>query len=287
MVHNLRANLRAPAVLALAGLLVSPAAGAGDWKFSLRRTLVDRNAILYPASLQITLPEDGGSSYAVDLGASVSRTFLGSALWTFVAGGEVHRNNQSFREQDLTSGSFALQGQIGEAGGNATVWFPQLSLSFRRDGVFGTKSLVPAASLMPAGSPLRIGFLLGPPNFGIVWQPQAGVEYQDVLSAPAGRSTGHVGRAFGNVAVAVYPGLHKLAAHCLEIVSSITAGRDFAQSSALDTGRNHHVLRTVAVNYYFDPGKHYALGFSWIDGENPSEGLPEQRYKQIAFKVLY
>jgi len=279
-------DLRAPAVLALAGLLASSAAGAGDWKFSLRRSLVDRNAILLPASLQITLPEDGGSSYAVDLGASVSRTFLGSELWTFVAGGEVHRNNQSLREQNLTSGSLALQGQVGEAVGKATAWFPQLSLSFRRDGVFGTKSVVPAASLTAAGSPLRIGRVLGPPNLGILWQPRVGFELQEVLSAPAGRSTGHVGRAFGNVAVAVYPGFQKLGAR-LEIVASITASRDVAKSSALDMGRDNHVLRSVAVNYFLDTDKHYALGFSWINGENPLEGLREQRFKQIAFKVLY
>jgi len=279
-------NLRAPAVLALAGLLVASAAGAGDWKFSLRRSLLARNAIVLPASLQITVPEDGGSSYAVDLGASASRTFLGSELWTFVVGGEVHRNNQSLREQDLTSGTLALLGQIGEAGGNATVWFPQLSLSFRRDGVFGTKSLVPAASLTPAGSPLQIGRVLGPPNFGVLWQPRVGLELQDVLSAPAGRSTGHVGRAFGNVTVAVYPGWKKLDAH-LEIVASITAGRDFAESAGFDTGRDNHVLRVLTANYYLDKDKHFALGFSWIDGENPSEGLPEQRNKQIALKVLY
>jgi hypothetical protein len=277
---------RAAAILALAGLLAAPVAWAGDWELSLRRTLVDRNAIGLPASLQITFPEDGGSSYAVDLGASVSHTFLGSALWTFVAGGEIHRNNQSLREQDLTSGSLALQGQIGEAEGNATAWLPQLSLSFRRDGVLGTKSLVPAASLSAAGSPLRIGHVLGLPNLGIEWQPRVGLELQDVLSASDGQSTGHVGRAFGNVTVAVYPGFKKLGAR-LEIVSSITAGQDFAQSSAFDTGRARHVLRTVAVNYFFDKDKHYALGFSWINGENPSEGLPEQRYKQIAFKVLY
>jgi hypothetical protein len=279
-------DLRAPAFLALAGLLASSAAGAGDWKFSLRRSLVDRNAILLPASLQITLPEGGASSYAVDLGASVSRTFLGSDLWTFVAGGEVHRNNQSLRQQDLTSGSLALQGQIGEAEGSATAWFPQLTMSFRRDGVFSTKSLVPAASLTAAGSPLRIGRVLGPPNLGILWQPRVGLEYQDVVSAPAGQSTGHVGRAIGNVAVAVYPGFQKLGAR-LEIVSSLTASRDVAKSSALDTGRDNHVLRSVAVNYFLDTDKHYALGFSWVDGENPSEGLREQRYKQIAFKVLY
>jgi hypothetical protein len=279
-------DLRASAVLALAGLLASSAAVAGDWKFSLRRSLVDRNAILLPASLQITLPEDGASSYAVDIGASVSRTFLGSDLWTFVAGGEVHRNNQSLRQQDLTSGSLALLGQIGELGGSATAWFPQLTMSFRRDGVFGTKSLVPAASLTAAGSPLRIGRVLGPPNLGILWQPWVGLEYQDVVSAPTGQSTGHVGRAFGNVAVAVYPGFQSLGAR-LEIVSSITASRDVAKSSVFDTGRDNHVLRTVAVNYFFDPDKHYALGFSWINGENPSEGLREQRFKQIAFKVLY
>jgi hypothetical protein len=278
--------LRASAALALAGLLASSAAGAGDWQFSLRRTLVDRNAIGLPASLQITLPEDGGSSYAIDLGASVSHTFLRSSLWTFVAGGEVHRNNQSLREQDLTSGSLALQGQIGEAVGKATAWFPQISLSFRRDGVFGTKSLVPAASLTAAGSPLRIGHVLGPSNLGILWQPRVGLELQDVVSVPAGQSTGHVGRAFGNVAVAIYPGFQKLGAR-LEIVSSLTAWQDFAESSALDTRRDRHVLRTVAVNYFLDADKHYALGFSWIDGENPAEGLVEQRYKQIAFKVLF
>jgi len=273
-------------VLALAGLLASSAAGAGDWKFSLRRTLVDRNAIGLPASLQITLPEDGANSYAVDLGVSVSHTFLRSALWTFVAGGEVHRNNQALRAQNLTSGSLALQGQVGEALGKATAWFPQLSLSFRRDGVFGTQSLVPAASLTAAGSPLRIGRVLGPPNLGILWQPRVGLELQDILRSPDGQSTGHVGRAFGNVAVAVYPGFQKLGAR-LEIVASITGSRDVAKSNAFDTGRDNHVLRTVAVNYFLDTDKHYALGFSWINGENPSEGLREQRYKQIAFKVLY
>ncbi len=279
-------DLRVSAFLALTGLLASSAAWAGDWHVFLRRSLVDKNAVGLPASLQITFPEDGASSYAVDLGVSVSRTFLGSELWTFVAGGEVHRNNQSLRQQDLTSGSLGLMGQIGEAEGNATAWFPQLTLSFRRDGVIGTKSLVPAASLTAAGSPLRIGRVLGPPNFGFLWQPRLGIEYQDVLSVPPGQSTGHVGRAFGNVAVAVYPGFQKLGAS-LEIVASITASRDVAKSSAFDTGRDNHVLRTVAVNYFFDPDKHYALGFSWINGENPAEGLPEQRYKQIAFKVLY
>ena len=279
-------DLRAPAVLALAGFLAASAAGAGDWKYSLHRSLADRNGITLPASLQVTFPEEGGTSYAVDLGASANRTFLRHELWTFAVGGEVHRNNQSLRKQDLESGAVALLGQIGDLVEDAAVWFPQLSLSFRRDGVRGTKSLVPAATLTGAGTPLQIGRVLGPPNLGIEWQPRVGLELQDVLSASAGRSTGHVGRAFGNATVAVYPGFQKLGAR-LEIVSAVTAWQDVAKSSAFDDHRDHHVLRTVSANYYFDPDKHFALGFSWLDGENPSEGLPDQRYKQIAFKVQY
>jgi hypothetical protein len=269
----------------LAIYLPQLASAAEPWRFSLRRSLVDKNQISKPASLQFTIPDEGESSYSADLGVSLSRSFLGSSLWSFALGGEYHRNNQSDEEQDTLIGSLALLGQVGELGGGSEVaWFPGASVSFKRDGVKGTKSVVPAVDLTLAGSALRVGSVLGPENFGFLWQPKVGFEYEDVISAENDGPTGHVGRAFLQVELGIYPGFKALGAR-LEVVPSFKVWDDVVESKALDSGKDRHQLKKVDVNYFLDTAKQVAIGYSLVDGEDPSEGLPDQKYQQIALKV--
>jgi len=258
---------------------------ASSWEVHLQQSISDKNSATKPAAFQLTFPGKGENSYAVDLGLTALRpSDFGRAQWDWGVAAEYHHNTLLDRKQDTREIGFTA---LGEYGDPATIaWLPQVIAKYKYDGVKSTGSLVPSASMTLTNFASAIGFAKGGPGFKFFWQPTLGVELEDGVKAPSAKPTGQVSRAFGHLEAALYPAA-ELLKNRLEIVPGVTLWQDFAKSKQLGIARDRHVLRTISVNYYLGSDQMFSLGLDYVNGEDPSQGLPEQRYTRIAFKVAY
>jgi hypothetical protein len=47
------------------------------------------------------------------------------------------------------------------------------------------------------------------------------------------------------------------------------------------------IIFIFAINYYFGENWNIVLSLEYVDGENPVEGLTEQRYTQMTLRVKF
>lgn len=282
--------LAAGTLLLLWGALPSEGQGVG---WAITRSVVDKNNAEKPAQLQLTMPDEGEDSYAVD--GALSLLFppvlltnkleeWTGALWESALTAEYHRNNQTDKEQDTLVGSFTVLGVVGDlAEGNWTL-FPRLSLKYKSDEVKNTKSGLLVADLMPALKRPRIGREFGPAQLRFLFQPSVGTELERVFEAKDDEPTGTVVRAFGDADLRIFP-LANTFDERLEFYVYGKYWNDISESGSLDDRDDGHELVRAGVTVYFDNEKRFGLGFDRVNGENPTEGLPDQTYDQISFKV--
>jgi len=255
---------------------------------SLRRTLTDKNTIDKPAQFQITWPNNGDASYTVDAGINVSfnATLHGDTLWEPVAAVEYHRNNQIAREQNTFIGSLSLLGVIGDITNSNTSWLPQFAIKYKSDDVRNNKSFLGTADISLVNKTLPIGKIFGSDDIGLIWQPRAGLEYENIFEANSGTTKGNVLRGKGMIELAVYPA-RKALDQRLELTASYQYWNDLSSSSALNNGDPVHTLLRYSAKYYLNQNRNYAIALEHLDGENPSENLSRQRYNQFAFQIIF
>lgn len=256
----------------------------------IARSLTDKNLASKPAAVQVTVPRDGATSYAVDLGAGYTHTFSKSdnIQQDLTFGAEYHRNTLASQKQDSTIATLNLDWLIGNVDNKADpVWFPTLGLKFKKDRIKGTESAVPGLSSTLASKRLRVGEVIGlrrPVAFA--WQPSAGLEWERITRAANNGARGATLRPWSEVDVDIYPLWSRLHS-ALALSLTGRAWHDLSQSRALRTGRENQYLRKASLSYFLDEDQHFAVGVDRISGENPSEGQAEQHYTQLSFKVTF
>ena len=67
---------------------------------------------------------------------------------------------------------------------------------------------------------------------------------------------------------------------------------DILESSDIDTGDDTHALLELSADFYFvraegSPGWTMGIGIEFVDGEDPTKGLPDQEFTRVAFKFIY
>jgi hypothetical protein len=256
--------------------------------FKLRRTLLDKNTIEKPAQFQLTWPDNGDASYTVDAGINVSfsAALNGDTLWEPIAAVEYHRNNQIAKEQNTIIGSLSLLGVIGDISTSDTAWLPQFTIKYKSDEVRNSKSFVGTADISLVNKTLPIGKIFGSDDIGFIWQPRAGLEYENIFDANSGSNTGNILRGTGSLEFAVYPA-RKALDQRLELAASYQYWNDLSRSSALNNGDTGHTLFRCSAKYFLNQNRNYAIALEHLDGENPVENLVKQRYNQFAFQVMF
>jgi hypothetical protein len=254
------------------------------------RSLTDKNLASKPAQVQVTMPRDQHTSYAVDLGVGYTKTIVpggtnARAQLDLTSGAEYHRNTLADKQQDTTLLSVGGDAQVGELTNGFAVWFPGVAAKFKKDRIKTTESILPTLSLTLASKPLRIGELIGiHTSVPWEWQPSVAIEEEHDTRAPAGKPRGRVDRSSEELDLNFYP-LFRLVKTRVELALTGRAWQDFAKSRSLDTGSDRHYLRKASLTYYLDEPRRFGIGIDRVSGENPSEGQPNQHYTQLTLKI--
>jgi hypothetical protein len=266
-------------------LLLVPLAFVDCAGLQIARSLSDKNLASKPAQAMATSPRDADDSYAVDIGAGYTRPILfrGSQV-DLTFGGEYHRTTLVDKEQDALLLLVRADQQYGDLAETGWSFFPGIALKAKNDEVAGTRSILPTIDFTLASKVLHIGDIISIGPSAFEWQPTLGVEGDYVIEAPSDIPTGQIGRAWTKLDLVVYPFWDRWRRR-LEVAGHVAYWQDFAETTALDTGRDQHYLRTVGITYYFDPERRFAIGATRVSGENPTEAQPEQHYDQVSFKV--
>jgi hypothetical protein len=271
--------------------MMAPAAQAQSSHFlsrvNLRAAVFDKNAVEKPAQFQATWPAGAKTYYSIDAGLTldlVSPRSPSAASWKVGPFVEYHRKTQLKQEQDSLLAGVSV---LNTAGDPATAsHYTQLKGEYKRDAVKSTESAQGSLLYMPLVPRYAVGLARGPDSLRVVWQPAVGVEFERVAKAAPGRPTGSVARLNAGVDVAFYPAdgrLHKR----LEVAFSWMYWRDVAERSGLDDGRDSHRQWKGTLSYALDAAAHVSVGLEFLDGENPSKGLADQRYAQFALRLKY
>jgi hypothetical protein len=256
-------------------------------RLKLRASVLDKNAVEKPALFQATFPDGKPATYAIDAGLTLELVPSSSALaasWKIGPYLEYHRRTQLTQPQDsLLTGVSVLS-----IAGDPASWshYTQAKVEYKRDAVKDTESFQGAVLYMPLVPRHAIGLARGPSALRILWQPAVGVEWERIAQAPMGKPTGSVARLSAGVDVAFYPADDVLKKR-LELVASWTYWRDAAERSGLDDGDDSHRLWKGTVSYALDADAHASVGLELLDGENPSKGLADQRYAQLALRLKF
>jgi hypothetical protein len=279
-------------LLLAAGLvLAAPAAMAQSSGFlsrlNLRASVLDKGSVERPALFQATWPDGARAYYGIDAGLTlnlVSPRSPASARWRVGPYLEYHRKTQLAQEQDtLLAGLSALS-----IGGDPASFahYTQLKAEYKRDAVKDTEGVQGALLYTPLLTRYAIGLARGPEALRVLWQPTVGVEVDHVAKAAASKPTGTVARLRAGADVALYPADGRLRKR-LEIVVSWTYWLDAAEGGGLDDPPDSHDLWRGTLAYALEPAQHFSVGLELLDGENPSKGLADQRYAQLALRLKY
>lgn len=270
-------------LLALACVLFTGCAVLKDLKVA--QSLKDKNVAGKPAIVQVTIPEDEDTTYAVDAGVGYSQTVSDSdrQQTDLTVGGEYHKNTVTDEPSDSTVVAVRFDQIWGDPATDS--FLPGYGVNFKKDKIKKTESLVPTVDFTLTSKKFGIGRVIGRDGpVGFEWQPSLGAELEQIIEAGDDKPTGRVGRGWVSLDTNLYPLWFAIKGR-LQLAASLRVWQDFAESERLDDGNDQHYLRTYSVNYFFDEEQRFGIGVDRVSGENPSEGEPEQHYTQIAFKI--
>lgn len=251
---------------------------------SVRQTVVDKNAIEKPATVQVTWPADGKASYAVDCGITASlikESAPAAARWLVGPTVEYHRRTETDKQQDTLSAGMTVLHIGGDITQDQAVHFTQGTLSYKRDGVKDTNGLQGTLTYTPLVPRVAIGVAKGSRELKLLWQPSIGGEFE--VNA-GGKQEGSAGRLSAGVDAGIYPGWTLLSSR-LVLSGTFTYWWDVMRSKDFETGSDHHHLLSCSVSYYTDAEQHVGIGVDYLDGENPLKGMMKQRLWQLSFRV--
>jgi len=117
----------------------------------------------------------------------------------------------------------------------------------------------------------------------VEYTPTIGLELEHVLSAPASGSTGTAARMMGQTNVALRPAP---VAWDLRVEFLIGGAYRYTMNETAIESTRSHPLFTFEGNYIVLNADHaqVAIGATYLRGDDPDEGLDDQRYWQIAVK---
>ena len=106
------------------------------------------------------------------------------------------------------------------------------------------------------------------------WEPRAGFEYDNVISAKAGDPEGTTVRTYEEIGLYLYP---FGGATGDKLVLSATWAHRYDLTTPASVARDNHYLRTYSALLYLDSARRIAVGVDRVSGQDPSAGFREQR----------
>jgi hypothetical protein len=277
----------AVASFAIAG--TAAAQGSISWldRIHLRQSVDAQDVSQKPAQLSITIPDSGRTTYM--LAAALSYDLMSGSHGFVSAYAEIAKNSAISKPQDVLTGGLSYEWQpfAVTAGGHHMSPVFQGSGDAKHDAINGTESaqLSFGSTLVAGGS----GWV--PSRFiesdGLRWGyvPFVGLEYEgEWYSRTSKSSSGSTARAVGRLDLTLQP-WYRLLDKKLELSFAFADRRDVLNTE-------HQILAwrpygTVAVTYYLlKSGTHtVGLTMSGTNGQDPTQGLKEQKFAQLAVLV--
>lgn len=263
---------------------------SGFWdKFHLRHNLELKREVAQPAIFQITIPDEEKAKLRVGMGLIYDLIDSNKAeLGIFV---DYQKNTSADKEQDVIKIGTNMEWQIFDLTKTSTNSPVILSkFNYKNDVIKKAKSIQASVAYTHI-SRGGLGFW---PNTTIAlsdflkftYSPLLGFEYENIISADDESKKGNIIRGNFQCAMSVFPNASKWRER-LELTISYTYKKDFMDSTNEDI--DNHSLFKAGINLYFiKKGDRLAgIGFSYINGEDPSTGFQKQELIEISFIAIF
>jgi hypothetical protein len=266
---------------------VTPAATPSHWFDNLIvRESLDAKLVPQPAFLTLLLPKDGKNTTAVGVGAQYN---LSNASVEWGPTLEYAKNTAADKPQDSLKAGVAADWTTLDIIEHPIGPIIRGKAAFARDGVKGTRGVQLSTSVTPlfrgcggkrCFSP-NVEIVL--PGSLLIYSPSAGLEYDDVTRAPAGKPHGSVTRWFWRIGAAVTAtgALHDR----LELTADYADRHDF---SGPRTDGVHDFFQ-AGLNLFFvrvkteKQDRAAGVGLAYVNGEDPTKGFQSQAFTRVSF----
>lgn len=272
-----------------------------DWTLSVNHSIADKNKAGRPATLSFTDNEGGESSRAVDVALSLSRVLssyekldpadprkaVSSGQWDVALTLETHQNNQITKEQKTHVVGLSLLGAINTTVPGGIGYLPSIIFASKRDDIKDTRSALLIAKTSIQHRPLAMGLRRAIYGLEFVWVPAIGLEYERTTSADVSKGSQRANelRAMASVSAALWgPG-------ALSPLSVGYAGKAWHRLSGESPDLQSPRRRKHFLNPYIEwafvdtPQTTVSLRLERVSGEDPTLGLPAQKFRRLSFAV--
>lgn len=265
---------------------------------TLRQHSSDKNKIGKPALIQYTNPDDRESSYLLDAALKGIYAPSNSEL-EFSGAIEAHKNSLMDKKQDTLTLGFAASSYLKKWGlipipdqPEVRLYknnlFGDVAIKYQIDNENQKESVLTVAELSGLIEEIYLNEVSATSNFPAYWSPILGIEYEKFVKSDAGQ-TGDVGRYYGNLEIGAYPFFNNLDGR-LALAASYSHWQDFAKDEALAIEDDSHVLKKISMLYRLTPEESnvaVSISLSWLDGEDPRNKMPLQKYTEFGIGILY
>jgi hypothetical protein len=140
-------------------------------------------------------------------------------------------------------------------------------------------------NLRPVIKPLYIGrpIWLVDKKAAIIWDPSIGLEHLRERTKEGER--GRLTRWSTGVAASAFYVVDEARDARWKLDLRADTWRELSEAGALRDGRKRQYLREAGLGYQLN--KNVAITLKRVSGENPIEGLSQQRYKQLTVEVIH
>ncbi|MEX2285275.1 MAG: hypothetical protein WEE89_22510 [Gemmatimonadota bacterium] len=283
--------MRAPLLASTLIIIIASTADAQSvWdRWHLRHNNQTRKEVAQPAFASAMIPDSAEATYSVGIGLSVD--FKRGNKLTASAGLDFQRNTAIDKKQNAVSAEilYDYTPMNFVSSGWSPIFFGKAGL--KSDRVKDTESASGSAmaTAIFAGS--------GPPNTQVrlplnsmmIYAPSIGLAADRIVSAHLAEAEGTILRAVYQLDLNIYPFSSD---RVLEVAGAIAYRQDLSDDTS--EADDWHPFRKVDVTYYFvrfynpartEVTRSIGFGITLVSGENPDQGLADQRYLQIGLKA--
>jgi len=257
---------------------------AKQFHLSLRQSVLDKNVIEKPASIQFVHPSNGQDSYAIDAGLTFR--LVDTDHWFVGPLAEYHRQTQISKAQDNFQAGLTLINITGDVSKDPVTSFIQGTLKYKNDRITTGEALLAKLEYTPLAPRAGIGTSIGSGEFEFIWQPTVGLQYESADDVRKTKQSGEEARAMANIEIGLFPWASSLR-HRLQFVARETCWHSFARSGAFDKfGADYDIFR-ASLTWYLDTGRHFGVGIDYSNGSDPELGLLRQELTTLSLKVKF
>ena len=257
---------------------------AKQFHLSLRQSVLDKNVIEKPASIQFVHPSNGKDSYAIDAG--VTLRWVDTDHWFVGPLAEYHRQTDISKPQDNFQAGLTVINITGDVTKDPITSFLQGTLKYKNDHITTGKAALAKIDYTPLAPRAGIGTSIGSGELEFTWQPTIGLQYESADNVRKTKQSGDEARVMANIEVGLFPWATALH-HRLQFVARETYWHAFARSGAFDRFSADYDIFRASLSWYLDTGRHFGIGIDYSNGSDPELGLLRQELTTLSLKVKF